>query len=64
MQQEGHKPCQIITPQLNVGEQKMMEKCSNGNTNVKINGREITKFEAWMLKVCCPPKLVKANGFI
>lgn len=47
---EGHKPCQIITPHLNVGEQKMLPKASNGNTKMMINGREITKAEQFMLK--------------
>lgn len=48
--QEGQKPCQIITPQLNVGHQKMKPEASNGNTDVLINGREITKAELWMLQ--------------
>ncbi|KAK9691143.1 hypothetical protein RND81_09G178700 [Saponaria officinalis] len=47
---EGQKPCQIISPQLNVGNQKMKRDASNGNTNILINGREITKAELWMLK--------------
>ncbi|KAL9238171.1 hypothetical protein vseg_012635 [Gypsophila vaccaria] len=47
---EGQKPCQIISPQLNVGDPKMKRDASNGNTNVLINGREITKAELWMLQ--------------
>ncbi|KAL2927544.1 Extra-large guanine nucleotide-binding protein 1 [Bienertia sinuspersici] len=47
---EGHKPSQIITPELNVGNQRIMLKASNGNTNVMINGREITKAEEFVLK--------------
>lgn len=52
MKQEGHGPCQIITPQLQVGEQKMKQDASNGNKKVTINGREITGAEKWMLRVC------------
>jgi len=51
MKQEGQKPCQIITPQLDVGNIKMKRDASNGNTDVLINGREITKAELWMLQV-------------
>ncbi|XP_021738523.1 extra-large guanine nucleotide-binding protein 1-like [Chenopodium quinoa] len=47
---EGDKPCQIITPNLAVGHRRMMRKASNGNTNVLINGREITYAEQLMLK--------------
>lgn len=47
---EGQKPCQIITPQLDVGNIKMKRDASNGNTDVLINGREITKAELWMLQ--------------
>ncbi|KAH9620592.1 hypothetical protein KSS87_005706 [Heliosperma pusillum] len=47
---EGHKPCQIITPLLEVGEKKMKRDASNGNTNVLFNYREITKAELWMLQ--------------
>ncbi|KAJ0077282.1 hypothetical protein Patl1_36288 [Pistacia atlantica] len=46
----GQKPCQIISPQLNVGGQ-IDRKASNGNTDILINNREITKKELWMLKV-------------
>ncbi|GMH23555.1 hypothetical protein Nepgr_025398 [Nepenthes gracilis] len=46
---EGHKPCQIISPQLNVGG-PIKRDASNGNTNVLINNREITKVELLMLQ--------------
>lgn len=49
--QEGQQPCQIISPQLDVGG-NIEQNASNGNTNVQINGREITIKELWMLKVC------------
>ncbi|KAF5727227.1 putative Extra-large G-protein 1 [Tripterygium wilfordii] len=45
----GEKPCQIISSQLNVGGH-MKNNCSNGDTNIYINNREITKPEFWMLK--------------
>ncbi|XP_057533882.1 extra-large guanine nucleotide-binding protein 1-like [Amaranthus tricolor] len=47
----GHGPSQIITPNLNVGGQKMMKNSSNGNTDVMINGREVTKAERLMLRL-------------
>ncbi|XP_024959797.1 extra-large guanine nucleotide-binding protein 1-like [Cynara cardunculus var. scolymus] len=46
---EGHKPCQIISPQLSVGA-PIKENASNGTTKVKINNRVITKVELLMLK--------------
>ncbi|XP_056160762.1 extra-large guanine nucleotide-binding protein 1-like [Syzygium oleosum] len=46
---EGQKPCQIISAQLNVGGH-IKREASNGNTDVLINSREITKEEVWMLK--------------
>ncbi|KAL2490724.1 Extra-large guanine nucleotide-binding protein 1 [Abeliophyllum distichum] len=46
---EGDKPCQIISPQLAVG-YTIRQDASNGNTNVQINNREITKPELWMLQ--------------
>ncbi|XP_056160757.1 extra-large guanine nucleotide-binding protein 1-like isoform X1 [Syzygium oleosum] len=46
---EGQKPCQIISAQLNVGGY-IKRDASNGNTDVLINNREITKEEVWMLK--------------
>nr|GMD05078.1 extra-large guanine nucleotide-binding protein 1-like [Ipomoea batatas] len=47
---EGRKPCQIISPQLTVGD-TIKRDASNGNTDVLINNREITKPELYMLKV-------------
>ncbi|KAH7834664.1 hypothetical protein Vadar_018390 [Vaccinium darrowii] len=46
---EGEKPCQIISAQLNVG-YAIMLKASNGDTNIRINNREITKAELRMLQ--------------
>ncbi|XP_057963609.1 extra-large guanine nucleotide-binding protein 1-like isoform X3 [Malania oleifera] len=46
---EGQKPCQIITPNLNVGD-SIKRNASNGNTNILINNREITNAEVFMLK--------------
>ncbi|KAJ6395907.1 hypothetical protein OIU77_021046 [Salix suchowensis] len=46
---EGHKPCQIINPQLTVGGH-ILEDASNGNTNIMINNRQITKAELIMLQ--------------
>ena len=50
LEQEGHKPCQIINPQLTVGGH-ILEGASNGNTNIMINNRQITKAELIMLQV-------------
>ncbi|KAJ9135576.1 hypothetical protein P3X46_032745 [Hevea brasiliensis] len=47
---EGKKPCQIISPQLVVGG-FLQQNASNGNTNVLINNREITKVELLMLQL-------------
>ncbi|GAV75070.1 G-alpha domain-containing protein [Cephalotus follicularis] len=46
---KGQKPCQIITSQLDVGG-NLKKNASNGNTNVMINNREITKPELRMLQ--------------
>ncbi|KAK4477069.1 hypothetical protein RD792_016275 [Penstemon davidsonii] len=46
---EGEKPMQIISADLPVGYQ-ILQDASNGNTNVLINNREITKAEIWMLQ--------------
>ncbi|XP_049350327.1 extra-large guanine nucleotide-binding protein 1-like isoform X2 [Solanum verrucosum] len=47
---EGHKPCQIISPQLAVGD-TIKKDASKGNTNIVINNREITQVELYMLKL-------------
>lgn len=48
--QEGEKPSQIISAEVAVGYQ-IREDASNGDTNVLINNRRITKAELWMLQV-------------
>ncbi|KAI6700128.1 hypothetical protein NL676_014452 [Syzygium grande] len=47
---EGEKPSQIISPHLHVGG-PIMENASNGNTQVFMNGRQITKVELRMLQL-------------
>ncbi|PIA52425.1 hypothetical protein AQUCO_01000356v1 [Aquilegia coerulea] len=46
---EGHKPCKFISPHLDVGGD-IKGDASNGNTNVFINNREITKVELRLLR--------------
>ncbi|XVF68197.1 hypothetical protein PTKIN_Ptkin10aG0185300 [Pterospermum kingtungense] len=47
---EGRGPYQIITAQLNVGGH-LKANASNGNTNILVNNREITKKELRMLQL-------------
>nr|GMD01012.1 extra-large guanine nucleotide-binding protein 1 [Ipomoea batatas] len=47
---DGQKPSQIISPHLSVGG-PIKVNASNGNTQVYINGREITKVELRMLQL-------------
>uniref|UniRef100_A0A6M2E9D7 Extra-large guanine nucleotide-binding protein 1-like n=1 Tax=Populus davidiana TaxID=266767 RepID=A0A6M2E9D7_9ROSI len=47
---EGRKPCQIISPQLNVGGH-IQADASYGNTNIMINNRKITTREHLMLRL-------------
>ncbi|XP_028777099.1 extra-large guanine nucleotide-binding protein 1 [Neltuma alba] len=51
---DGQGPWQIISPRLDVGGQ-LQKHASKGNTNVSINGREITAKELQMLKIAGIP---------
>lgn len=46
---EGEKPSQIISAEMAIG-YRINEDASNGDTNVLINNRRITKPELWMLQ--------------
>ncbi|KAL6211610.1 hypothetical protein ACLB2K_016833 [Fragaria x ananassa] len=51
---DGHRPCQVISPQLNVGGH-LKQNASNGDTQIMINNRRITKFEVFMLQMAGVP---------
>ena len=55
-EQEGRGPCQIVSTHLEVGG-RIKRDASNGNTNVCINNREITKKELRILKVGNSPSV-------
>ncbi|KAH6813373.1 hypothetical protein C2S51_022391 [Perilla frutescens var. frutescens] len=46
---DGEKPSQIISAEMAIG-YRINEDASNGDTNVLINNRRITKAELWMLQ--------------
>ncbi|KAJ0247274.1 Extra-large guanine nucleotide-binding protein 2 [Hirschfeldia incana] len=47
----GEKPSHIISPDMSIGGGHIMKEASNGDTEICINSREITKTELMMLKV-------------
>ncbi|KAF8110389.1 hypothetical protein N665_0085s0114 [Sinapis alba] len=47
----GEKPCHIISPNMNIGGSHIKKEASNGDTEICINNREITKAELMMLKM-------------
>lgn len=55
--QEGCGPSQIVSSQLEVGG-RIKRNASNGNTNVCINNREITRKELRILKVVIYPAFI------
>ncbi|XP_062019223.1 extra-large guanine nucleotide-binding protein 1-like [Rosa rugosa] len=59
----GRRPCQVISPQLNVGGH-LRENASNGDTKIMINGRVITKLEVFMLQMAGVPCEGKLNYWV
>ena len=51
--QVGEKPCHIISPDMKIGGSNIKKEARNGDTEICINNREITKTELMMLKVLC-----------
>ncbi|CAF1711461.1 unnamed protein product [Brassica napus] len=47
----GEKPCHIISPDMKIGGSNIKKEASNGDTEICINNREITKTELMMLKM-------------
>ncbi|XP_062022373.1 extra-large guanine nucleotide-binding protein 1-like [Rosa rugosa] len=59
----GHRPCQVISPQLDVGGHLKQNAC-NGDTKIMINGRVITKLEVFMLQMAGVPCEDKINYWV
>ncbi|KAH0915280.1 hypothetical protein HID58_029726 [Brassica napus] len=53
----GEKPCHIISPDMKIGGSNIKKEASNGDTEICINNREITKTELMMLKVAVEPNV-------